>query len=115
VTAQRAPVRSIVLLVVATLALIGSIAAPRHGVPSVLVVLVATAAGGGFAFLEQRQPRLGIFKIAADSRGLHAHQIAKCIVARVRRQIAIRISRRRHFLRRQIHVPARQMSPGIAQ
>ena len=65
VTAQRAPVRSIVLLVVATLALIGSIAAPRHGIPTVLVVLVATAAGGGFAYLEQRQPRLGIRPVAA--------------------------------------------------
>ena len=60
--ASRAP---IIALVVATLALIATIAAPRHGIPSTLVVIVATVAGGTFAFLEQRRPSVGIRPVAA--------------------------------------------------
>jgi hypothetical protein len=63
-TARRGSRASTVALVVATLALIGAIAAPRHGIPTTLVVIVASVAGGSVAFLEQRRPRLGIRPIA---------------------------------------------------
>ena len=57
--------RSIVLLVLATLTLIATIGAPRHGIPSSLVVVVASAAAGLFALVEQRRPQLGIRPVAA--------------------------------------------------
>ena len=62
---HRVPRASIVALVIATVTLVGAIAAPRHGIPTTLVVIVATVAGGTFAWLEQRRPRMGIRPVAA--------------------------------------------------
>ncbi len=59
------PRRSVVLLVVAVAALVATIGAPRHGIPSTLVVVVATLAAGLFAWFEYRQPRVGIRPVAA--------------------------------------------------
>ncbi len=51
--------RSWLALVVATMALVALIAAPRHNVLSTLLVIISSTAGAAFVLLEQRHRRIG--------------------------------------------------------
>jgi hypothetical protein len=55
----KPPVRSWLALGVATVTLVALIVAPRHNVLSTLLVIISSAAAGGFVFLEQRRPTIG--------------------------------------------------------
>ncbi len=52
------------LLALTTALLVALTVAPRHGIPSTVLVVAAAAAGGGFAFLEARRPVLGLRPVA---------------------------------------------------